>query len=167
MLSYIYLFAVVACGIVTGCPVCTIVTVQRHLVIINTVEVLLVNILHAVPVVFINITASAVETEVIRICRITASRDTLRVGVLIPACDTRNRNDGLEVCYTGRRNCKVGRTAVGTTGHSNVAVRPVSLNPNVVLLIGVCSASAILCQPLDYALECVRLNISAAGLQTF
>ena len=143
----------------------TVVTVQRHLVIINTVEVLLVNILHAVPVVFINITASAVETEVIRICRITASRDTLRVGVLIPACDTRNRNDGLEVCYTGRRNCKVGRAAVGTTGHSNVAVRPVSLNLNVVLLIGICNTAAVLCQPFNDALECVSLNISAAGLQ--
>ena len=159
------LLALVACGIVTGCPVRTIVTVQRHLVIINTVEVLLVNILHAVPVVFINITASAVETEVIRICRITASRDTLRVGVLIPACDTCNRNDGLEVCYTGRRNCKVGRAAVGTTGHSNVAVRPVSLNPNVVLLIGICNTAAVLCQPFNDALECVSLYISAASLE--
>ena len=165
ILSCIYPFAVIACGVVTGCPVRTIVTVQRLLIIINTVEVLLVNILHAVPVVFINITASAVETEVIRICRITASRDTLRVGVLIPACDTRNRNDGLEICYTGRRNCKVGRAAVGTTGHSNVAVRPVSLNLNVVLLIGICNTSAVLCQPFNDALECVRLYISAASLE--
>ena len=165
ILSCIYPFAVIACGIVTGCPVRAVVTVQRHLVIINTVEVLLVNILHAVPVVFINITASAVETEVIRICRITASRDTLRVGVLIPACDTCNRNNGLEVCYTGRRNCKVGRAAVGTTGHSNVAVRPVSLNLNVVLLIGICNTSAVLCQPFNDALECVSLYISAASLE--
>ena len=167
ILSCIYPFAVIACGVVTGCPVRAIVTVQRNLIIINTVEVLLVNILHAFPVVFINITTSAVETEVIRICRITASRDTLRVGVLIPACDTCNRNDGLEVCYTGRRNCKVGRAAVGTTGHSNVAVRPVSLNPNVVLLIGICNTAAVLCQPFNDALECVSLYISAAGLQAF
>ena len=159
------LLALVARGVVTGCPVRAIVTVQRHLVIINTVEVLLVNILHAVPVVFINITASAVETEVIRICRITASRDTLRVGVLIPACDTCNRNDGLEVCYTGRRNCKVGRAAVGTTGHSNVAVRPVSRDFNVVLLIGICNTAAVLCQPFNDALECVSLYISAASLE--
>ena len=157
----------VACGVVTSFPVIAVVTVQRLLIIINTVEVLLVNILHAVPVVFINITASAVETEVIRICRITASRDTLRVGVLIPACDTRNRNDGLEVFNASGSNCEVSRAAVGTTGHSNVAVRPVSLNLNVVLLIGICSTAAVLCQPFNDALECVSLNISAAGLQTF
>ena len=161
------LLALVARGVVTGCPVRAIVTVQRHLVIINTVEVLLVNSLHAVPVVFINITASAVETEVIRICRITASGDTLRVGVLVPACNACNRNDGLEVCNAGGGDCEVSRAAVGTTGHSDIAVRPVSLNLNVVLLIGICNTAAVLCQPFNDALECVSLYISAAGLQTF
>ena len=155
--------ALVACGVVTGCPVRAIVTVQRHLVIINTVEVLLVNILHAVPVVFINITTSAVETEVIRVSRIRVGGNALRIGIIIPACNACNRNDGLKALNTGGSDCEVSRAAVGTAGHSDIAVRPVGFNCNIAGSVGI--SSTVTGQPLDNALECVGLNVSAAGLE--
>ena len=43
------LLALVACGIVTGCPVRAVVTVQLNLVIINTVKICLIGVFDAVP----------------------------------------------------------------------------------------------------------------------
>ena len=155
----------VACGVVTGCPVRAVVTVQLNLVIINTVKICLIGVFDAVPVIFVNVAASAVETEVIRICRITASRDTLRVGVLIPACNACNRNDGLKALNTSGSDCEVSRATVGTAGHSDIAVRPVGFNCNIAGSVGI--SSTVTGQPLDNALECVGLNVSAASLQAF
>ena len=41
--------AIIACGIVTGCPVRAVVTIQRNLIIVNTVEICWVNILDGFP----------------------------------------------------------------------------------------------------------------------
>ena len=49
------------------------------------------------------------------------------------------------------------------SGHSDIAVRPVSFNCNIAGSVGI--SSTVTGQPLDNALECVGLNVSAASLQ--
>ena len=111
----------VACGVVTVCPVRAVVAVQLNLIIINTVEICLIGVFDAVPVIFVNVAACAFKRKIITVCN-TIGRNTLRIGVFIPACDACNRNDGLEALNAGRGYCKVGCTAVGTAGHGYVAV---------------------------------------------
>ena len=50
-------------------------------------------------------------------------------------CDACDRNDGFQTLDTGGSDCEIGRAAVGTAGHSNVAVRPVSLNLNIATVL--------------------------------
>ena len=166
--TVIGLLALVACSIVTGCPVRAVVTIQRNLIIVNTVEICRVNILDGVPFRIIRIHTSVDiascthERQMITICY-TAGGNTLRIGVLVPACNACNRNDGLKALNTGGSDCEVSRAAVGTAGHSDIAVRPVGFNCNIAGSVGI--SSTVTGQPLDNALECVGLNVSAASLQ--
>ena len=158
----------VSCGIVTSCPVRAVVTVQRNLIVVNTIKICRVSLLDGVPFCIVliqtsvNIAPCTIERQIITICY-TAGGNTLRVGVLIPACDTCNRNDSLKALNAGRSNCEVSCTAVGTAGHGNIAVRPVSFNCNIAGSVGI--SSTVTGQPLDNALECVGLNVSTASLQ--
>ena len=160
--------AIIACGVVTGCPVRAIVTIQRNLIIVNTVEICRVNILDGFPFCIVliqtsvNIAPCTIERQIITICYIVGG-NTLRIGVLVPACNACNRNDGLKALNTGGSDCEVSRAAVGTAGHSDIAVRPVGFNCNIAGSVGI--SSTVTGQPLDNALECVGLNVSAASLQ--
>ena len=160
--------ALVARGVVTGCPVRAIVTVQRNLIVVNTIKICRVSLLDGVPFCIVliqtsvNIASCTIERQIITICY-TAGGNTLRIGVLIPACNACNRNDSLKALNTGGSDCEVSRAAVGTAGHSDIAVRPVGFNCNIAGSVGI--SSTVTGQPLDNALECIGLNVSAASLQ--
>ena len=145
-----------------------VVTIQRNLIIVNTVEICWVNILDGFPFCIVliqtsvNIAPCTIERQIITICYIVGG-NTLRIGVLVPACNACNRNDGLKALNTGGSDCEVSRAAVGTAGHSDIAVRPVGFNCNIAGSVGI--SSTVTGQPLDNALECVGLNVSAASLQ--
>ena len=162
--TVVRLFAGIACGIVTGSPVRAVIAVQCDLIVVNAVQIRLIGVLDRVPVVLVDVAARTVQTEVIRVCRIVGGRNTLRVGVFIPACNACNRNDGFQTLDAGGSHSEISRTAVGTAGHGNIAVRPVGLDFNIAFLVGV--RNTVAGQPLDHALEGIGFNVSSAGFQT-
>ena len=144
-------------------PVRAVIAVQGQLIHADLVEVVAIVLLDGRPIGVIQVAARAVPGQVIGVGGVTAGRNALRVGVLIPAGDAGHRDNGLQALHAGSSQTKLGGTGIGTAGHTHLAVGPVGLNGNVPGLVGV--GHPVTGKPLDHAFERIDLQVGSAGLK--
>ena len=149
--------------VVAGRPVLGVVAVALELILLDLVHVVAVLFGDGGVVVRIEVAAVAVPAEPLGVVDAAVGGNALRVGVLIPACDAGDGDDGLKAGDAGRCQTELRRAGVGTAGHADLAARPVGRDGDVAGLVGVGHAVAV--QPFDHALERIDLQIGAAGLK--
>ena len=100
-------------SVVTGLPVLGVVAVGGELILLDLVQVVAVLLGDGSVIGRIEVAAVAVPCEHLGIaCRPCAGGNTLRVGVLIPACDACYGNDGLETGNAGGGQTELGGACV-------------------------------------------------------
>ena len=149
--------------VVAGRPVLGVVAVALELILLDLVHVVAVLFGDGRVVVRIEVAAVAVPAEPLGVVNEAVGGDALRVGVLIPARDAGDGDDGLKAGDAGRCQTELRRAGVGAAGHADLAARPVGRDGDVAGLVGVGHAVAV--QPFDHALERIDLQIGAAGLK--
>ena len=149
--------------VVAGRPVLRVVAVALELILLDLVHIVAVLFGDGRVVVRIEVAAVAVPAEPLGVADGAVGGNALRVGVLVPACDAGDGDDGLKAGNAGRRQTELRRAGVGTAGHADLAARPVGRDGDVAGLVGVGHAVAV--QPFDHALERIDLQIGAAGLK--
>ena len=148
--------------VVARCPVLAVVAVERVLVGAQLVEVAAVLVGDGAVVRVVEVAAGAVEGQIVAVGD-AGGAGALGVGVLIPARDARDGDDGLQTGDAGGGQTELGGARVGAAGHTDLAGGPVSGDGDVAGLVAVGHAVAV--QPLDDALEGVDLKVGAAGLK--
>lgn len=84
-----------------------------QLILLNLIQVVAVLLGDGSIVGLIQITAIAVPCQILGVAYVAAGGNALGVGVLIPAGNTCNRNDGLQALNAGGSQTKLGGTSVG------------------------------------------------------
>ena len=87
------------------------------------------------------------------------------VGILVPAGNTRHRNDGLQTLYASRGQSELCGTGIRTASHTHFAVGPIGLHGNIAGLIRVSHTVAM--EPFNDALKRINFQIGATGLKPF